>query len=40
MPLDDTKIFMNKDNFDIGLSIYYNGNNDTVNDEIDQYFMF
>ena len=40
MALDDTRIYLNKANFDIGLSIYYNGNNETINDEIDQYFKF
>ena len=40
MATDTKSVFLNKENFDIGLYVYYNGEDKTVNDEIDQYLEY
>lgn len=40
MSEQESNVYLNKDNFDMGIYVYYNGEQEGVNDNIDEYFQF
>ena len=40
MTEDESKVFLNKENFDMGIYVYYNGDLEGINENIDEYFQF
>lgn len=40
MSEQESKVILNKENFDIGIFVFYNGDKEGINENIDEYFQF